>query len=85
MFGTIKADKPSTDPDKHIYFGYGNGFDHTEEFTHPEGNLAKNVIIFGDEMSRSVHASNKTQNLLVLGKDFIQQINNTTIYAEKMY
>ena len=36
-------------------------------------------------MSRSVHASNKTQNLLVLGKDFIQQINNTTIYAEKMY
>ena len=35
-------------------------------------------------MARSVHASNKTQNILVLGKAFIQQINNTTIYAEKM-
>ena len=25
------------------------------------------------------------QNILVLGKAFIKQINNTTIYAEKMY
>ena len=36
-------------------------------------------------MSRSVHASNKTQNILVLSKTFIQTINNTTIYTEKMY
>ena len=36
-------------------------------------------------MSTSVHASNKTKNILVLGKAFIQKINNTTIYAEKMY
>ena len=36
-------------------------------------------------MSRSVHASNKMQNILVLGRAFIQKINNTTIYAEKMY
>ena len=36
-------------------------------------------------MSRSVHASNKTQNIHVLGKAFIQKINNTTIYAENMY
>ena len=36
-------------------------------------------------MSRSMHASNKTQNILVLGKAFIQKIDNTTIYAEKMY
>ena len=36
-------------------------------------------------MTRSVHANNKTRNILVLGKDFIQVIENTTIYAEKMY
>ena len=37
-------------------------------------------------MSGSVHSSNKTQNILVLGKAFIQKKkNNTTIYAEKMY
>ena len=36
-------------------------------------------------MSSSVHANNKTKNILVLGKDFIQGLDNTTIYAEKLY
>ena len=36
-------------------------------------------------MSRSVHANNKTKNILVLGKDFIQGLDNTAIYAEKLY
>ena len=85
MFGAVKAGKPNTDPDKSIYAGYGIGFDHIGTFTHPEGNLARNVIIFEANMSRSVHASNKTQNILILGKAFIQKINNTAIYAEKMY
>ena len=35
-------------------------------------------------MSSSAHANNKTRNILVLGKDFIQGIDRTTIYAEKM-
>ena len=81
MFGAIKASRPNntTDPDKYIYSGYDIGFDHTRTFTHSEGNSARNVIIFGADMSRLVHASNKTQNILVLGKAFIQKIN------EKMY
>ena len=36
-------------------------------------------------MSNSVHAYNRANNILVLGKDFIQGINGTTIYAEEMY
>ena len=36
-------------------------------------------------MSRSIHASNKTKDFLVLGKGLIQMIEKTTIYAEKMY
>ena len=36
-------------------------------------------------MSNSVHANNKTRNILSFGKDFIQGIDNTTIYAEKNY
>ena len=36
-------------------------------------------------MSSSAHANNKTKNILVLGKDFIQGLDNTTIYAEKLY
>ena len=70
---------------KYTYTGYGIGFDHTGVFTHPEGNLTRNVIIFGADTSGSVHASNKTQNILVLGRAFIQKVNNITIYAEKIY
>ena len=36
-------------------------------------------------MSSSVHANNIANNILVLGKEFIQGVNGTTIYAEKMY
>ena len=87
MFGAIKATRPNntTDSDKYIYSGYGIGFDHTGVFTHPESNLARNVIIFRADISGSVHASNKTQNILVLDRGFIQKINNTIIYAEEIY
>ena len=53
-------------------FSFGNG-------------LGKNCIIFGADLSSSSHANNKKNNFLVLGKDFVQGINGTTIYAEKMY
>ena len=36
-------------------------------------------------MTNSKHANNKTKDVLVLGRDFIQKIDDTTIYAEKMY
>ena len=36
-------------------------------------------------MSTSTHANNKANNILVLGKGFIQGINGSTIHAEKMY
>ena len=36
-------------------------------------------------MSSSIHANNKTKSILVLVKDFIQGIDGTTVYAEKMY
>ena len=36
-------------------------------------------------MSSSVDANNRKNNILVLGKDFTQELNNTTIYTEKFY
>ena len=36
-------------------------------------------------MSCSVHGNNRTKNILALGKDFPQGLDNTTIYAEKLY
>ena len=36
-------------------------------------------------MSSSIHSTNKTKSSLVLGKDFVQGLDDTTIYAEKLY
>ena len=53
--------------------------------SHPSGRLGKYAIVFGTDMSSSSHANNKTRSILVLGRDFIQGLDGTTIYAEKMY
>ena len=84
MFGAVKLTKNS-DIDKYKYTGYGIGFDSKGTFLFSDGSFGQNVIILGADMSSSVHANNKVNNILVLGKDFIQGINNTTIYAEKTY
>ena len=36
-------------------------------------------------MSSSTHATNRANNIFVLGKDLIQGTNNATIYVEKMH
>ena len=87
MFGAIDAARPNNtkDPDNLIYSVWGIGFDRSGTFGHPEGGTARNVIILGVDMSGSVHASSKIQDFLVLSRGLIQLIENTTIYAEKMY
>ena len=79
--------KPSdtTDLHKYIYSGHGIGFDRADQFTYPNRGTGRNVVILGADSSNSRHATNKTQTILVLGHGFVQKINNTTIYAEKMY
>ena len=71
--------------DKYIYSSYGLGFDSTGQFSHPQSGMARNMIIFGVDLSNSVHATNKTQKILILGHALTQEVNNTTIYAEKIY
>ena len=56
------------DPDKYVYGGYGTGFDSRSEFSLPDGSVAKNVIIFGADMSSFVHIDNKKKDTLILGK-----------------
>ena len=87
LFGTIKiANTANSDTGKWQYSGYGIGFDSTGSLTHPDdGKDAKNVIIFGADLSNSRHATNKTPSVLVLRYGLIQKINDTTIYAERMH
>ena len=80
MFGAVILTK-NADIDQYKYSGYCIGFDRKEEFSF--GNeFGRNVIIFGIDMSSSIHATNKTQNILILGTDFTQGLANTTIYAQ---
>ena len=91
LFGAMEITK-NANTSKYKYKGYCICFNEGEEFTHiqKEGNFnhattARNVIIFGADMSFSKHANNKANNIYIMGKDYIQKINDTTIYAEKMF
>ena len=65
LFAATQITK-NADTSKYNYKGYGICFDESKEFTHvrKRGNfndttLARNVIIFGVDMSFSKHAKNK--------------------------
>ena len=80
------------DTSKYNYKWYGICFDERGTFGHTirEGNFdhttnARNVLSFGADMSFSVHATNRANNIYVMGKAFVQGINDTTIYAEKKF
>ena len=77
LFGAMKITK-NTDYSKNDYTGYGLCFDEGGEFSHTvrQGNFnrttsAENVIIFGVDTSSSIHATNRANNIYVVGKAFI--------------
>ena len=83
LFGAASLTK-HVDIDHYKYSGYGIGFDRKGEISFGNGS-GRNVIIFGAYMSSSVHANNRTKDILVLGKYFIQRLDNTANHAEKLY
>ena len=83
FFGDVSLTK-NADIGKYKYSGYGIGFDSYGEFGIGNG-LGKSCIIFVADLSSSSSYANSKKNIFVLGKDFVQGINGTTIYAEKLY
>ena len=82
----------NSDTSKYNYKGYGICFDEGSDFSHAirEGGFdhttdARNVLIFGADIGFSKHATNRANNIYAMGDLFIQGINDTTIYAEKMF
>ena len=65
----------NTDPCKYVHSGYGIGFDSHSELLLPDGSVGKNLIIFGVDMSSSVHFVNKGKYILFLGKGPTQYLN----------
>ena len=92
LFGAMQITKNITDNSKNNYKGYGICFDKRSEFGHKitEGGFAhttdaRNVLIFGVDMSFSVHATNRANHIYLMGTGLTQGINDTTIYAEKNF
>ena len=91
LFGAMQITK-NADTSKYDYKGYGICFDEGGQFSHTfrEGNFdhttnARNVVMFGADMSFSKHSTNRANNIYVMVELFIQGINDTTIYAEKKF
>ena len=79
----------NADNSKNKYKGYGICFDEGSEFVHTitEGGFAhttdaRNVLIFGPDMSFSVHRTNRANHIYLMGTGLTQSINDTTTYAE---
>ena len=85
LFGGVKITKDSTDTSKHKYEGYGICFDEGGTFSKGGINNGRNVIIFGVDEDSLTHANNKANNIFVMGDFIVQGINDTTLYAEKIY
>ena len=73
------------DTSKYKYKGYGICFDEGGTFSKGNINNGRHVLIFGVDESSLVHAKNKANNIYVMGDLFVQGINDTTLYAEKIY
>ena len=83
MFGAVALTKYA-DIEKCKYSGYGIGFDKRSNFSFPSGGFGQNVLIFGADMSSSIHIDNKKKDILVLGRGPAQGLEST-LTAEKMY
>ena len=75
MFGAVKL-VTNTDIDKNKYSGYDIGSDRCGTFSIAT-RFSRNVVIFGADISCSLHVDNKKKDILVLGKGPIQQLDGT--------
>ena len=83
LFGAVTLTK-NADIEKYKYSGYGNGFDRISSFSFPSGGFGQNVLIFGADMSSSIHIDNKKKDILVLGRGPTQGLEST-LTAQKMF
>ena len=83
LFGAVGITK-NADTSKYDYKGYGICFDEGGTFSKGNINNGRNVLIFGVHESSLVHANNKANNIYLMGHLFVQRINYTKLYAEKV-
>ena len=94
LFGAMEITK-NADTSKYDYKGYGICFDEGGTFSHKitedgrahntMGILGYTTIMLGVDMSSSIHATNRTNHIYIMGEGLVQGIHDTTLYAEKNY
>ena len=67
LFGAVTLTK-NADIEKYKYSGYGIGFYRRGSFSFPGGGFSQNVIIFGVDMSSSIHIDNKKKDIISIRK-----------------
>ena len=79
LFGAIQITKNATDSDKNNWKGYGICFDERSQFGHTitengvtHTSNGRNVLIFGADVSFSVHATNKANHIYLMGDGLTQ-------------
>ena len=92
LFGAMQITKNATDNSNNSYKGYGICFDEGSQFGHTmsEGGRThitngRNVLMFGADMSFSIHRTNGASHIYVMGDGLTQGINDTTLYVENKY
>ena len=80
LFGFVKLTK-NADPDKYRYSNYNIGFD-LRLF---DGKIGRNFLIFEADMSLSFHAGNKHKDILILGEELTQALDDTILTLEAKY
>ena len=84
LVGAVNVTK-NADISKNKYKGYGLCFDEGGTFSKDNINNGRKVLIFGVHESSLTHTNNENNNIYVMGDLFVQGINDTTLYAEKVY
>ena len=75
----------NADIDRYHYSGYAIGFDIKGSFSFPVVGLGQNVMIFGADMSSSVHVDNKGKDTFILGAGPTQRLFEHSFTAAKRY
>ena len=83
FFGAVTLNK-NADIERYKYSAYGIGFDRRSSFSFNDGGFGQNVLLFGADMSTSIHIDNKKKEILVLGRAPTQGLDST-LTAEKIY
>ena len=81
LFGAVKLTK-HPDFDEYKYSWYVIGFDRKRKYLVDNG-FGRNCIIFGVDMSSSVHVDNKKKDILILYEVITQGFDGATLTAEK--